>query len=224
MRTIHVFLSVLLFTLLAACGTAPTPTANLVITAPAVNAEFVTGSTITVTGTVVEGAGVSVSIGAGPAVAATLAAPTNGRQSWSANVTAPATGSHTITATATSTELGSVTATVSIKVVAVQPYGGWQGLFYIDRRPNGGDLENGGTMIVWYGSKWFRMYFGVAGIEVEGTTDGWDLIDKGGLRITGTYHAAGETNDEGHVMDEPWVEYYVVLESGDIILGTATPE
>jgi len=206
---------------LTACGggTPPPPSAAISITAPEVGAEVVTGTMITVEGSAVEGAEVFVSIGSQPAVAAAMLASANGRQQWSAQLTAPSVGDHLITATFTSPETGDVKATVAVKVVPLKPYGAWSGLFYIDRRPNGGELEDGGTMIVWYGSKWFRMYFAQAGIDVEGTTDGWDLVDKAGLRILGTYHAAGETNEDGLVMDEPWVDYFVELDNGDIITG-----
>lgn len=221
MRTILTLISIGLVALLAACGTGQqTPTADVVITSPQPNAQIVTGSPVVVEGTVVEGAEVTVSIGSAAPVAATLLAPASGRRPWHAEVTAPAVGSATITATATGAGFGSAEAEVPVSIVALQPFGMWQGMFTIDRRPNGGELEEGGTMVVWYGTSWWRMYFAHAAIEVYGTTSGWDLVDNSGFRLVGTYHAAGETNQDGYVMDEPWVDYYAVLSNGDIIEGT----
>ncbi|HET8985982.1 MAG TPA: hypothetical protein VFN03_09505, partial [Trueperaceae bacterium] len=109
MRTILTLVTVGIFTLLTACGGgAQTPAANLVITSPAANTTVVTGSAITVEGTVVEGATVSVAIGTSAPVAATLLSAANGRRAWSATVTAPAVGSRTITVTAVGADIGTI--------------------------------------------------------------------------------------------------------------------
>lgn len=224
MRIVLSLVTVGIFTLLAACGGGvQTPAADLVITSPAANAQFVTGSAITVQGTVVKGATVTVSIGTSAPVAAALQAPANGRQAWTATLAAPAVGAQTITATAAGTDIGTTEATVTVTVMQQQPFGGWQGTFLMDRSATG--LPNmEGTMIVWYGSKWFRMYFGGTTIEVYGTTDGWDLVDDAGFRMVGTYYPAGSTDSNGYTSDEAWVEYYGILDSGVFVKGRVTPD
>lgn len=225
MRTLFSLVLIGITLLLAACGSGtqtPPPQSNLVITSPTANSAYVTGSPVIVQGTAPEGSQVSVRFGGGTPVAAEMLSVEDDRQRWRAEVLAPAIGSHTITASAATPDEGTLSASVAVNIVELQPYGGWQGLFNIDRRPTGGELTEGGTMIVWYGSKWFRMYFAHAGIEVEGTTDGWDLVDVSGWRMTGTYHAVGETNEFGHVMDEPWIDFVGVLDSGEIITATVT--
>ena len=224
MRTVLSLVTVGIFSLLAACGGGVhTPAASLVITSPAANAQFVMGSNVTVQGTVVEGATVSVVIGTSAPVAASLQAPANGRQAWTATVTAPAVGSQTITATATGADIGTVEAKVSVTVTQVQPFGGWQGTFLMDRTATG-QPHMEGTMIVWYGSKWFRMYFVGTTIEVHGTTDGWDLVDNDGFRMVGTYYPAGSPDSNGQPSDEAWVEYYGILDNGVFVEGHVDPE
>lgn len=226
MRTYHALASAVLLIVLAACGggtSAPPQSKAVVISSPTANAELVTGSVVTVEGTAAEDAQVSVSMGAA-AVTAELYAVTSGRRAWRATMTAPVIGDHTITATATSPEHGTSEASVSVKVVGVQPYGAWAGVYHIDRRPNGGELTEGGTMLVWYGSKWFRMYFPAIPGDVEGTTDGWDLVDNVGFRIVGTYYPAGAPGRSGHSLDEPQVYYRGVLLNGDIIEATLDPD
>lgn len=206
--------------MLSACGGPttqnPPPSGGVVISRPTANSEVVTGSTFMVEGTAPLGSEVSVTIGDSASETMNYRPPEDDRLPWYTWVTAGATGNDTIRATATN-DAGSTQATVPVQVVALRPYGAWAGVFHIDRRPTGGQMEDGGTMMVWYGSKWFRMYFARAGVDVEGTTDGWDLIDSADLRITGTYHPAGSTRPSGHVSDAPWVSYRVVLASGDII-------
>jgi len=224
MRIVFSLVTVSIFTLLAACGGGvQAPAADLVISSPAANAQFVTGSPITVQGTVVEGASVTVSIGTSAAVAATLQAPANGRQAWTATLTAPAVGSQTITAIATGAGIGTAEAKVTVAITQVQPFGGWQGTFLMDRTAIG-QTPMQGTMIVWYGSKWFRMYFGGTTIEVHGTTDGWDLVDNDGFRMVGTYYPAGSPDSNGQPSDEAWVEYYGILDNGVFVEGHVDPE
>lgn len=223
MRPLFVLLIVGIVTLLAACSGGPAPVTDLVITSPKTNAQVVTGTAIEVKGSVVAGAQVSVAIGAAAPVKATLLAAVNGRQEWSAQLTAPAIGDHIISVTANGPDIGSVTATVTVKVTQVQPYGGWQGLFTMDRSAVG-QPNTQGTMIVWYSHKWFRLYFGGTTVEVNGVTEGWDLIDNDGFRMVGTYHAAGEKDDNGTVRDEPWIDYYGMLPSGIFIEGRVEPE
>lgn len=220
MRTLRALLSVVLVFVVSACGSPgtqnPPPSGGVEISWPTTNAEVVTGSTFMVEGTAPLGSVVSVTMGDGAPANMNYRPPVDDRLPWYTWVTAGSIGNDTIRATATNDE-GSTQASVPVRVVALRPYGAWAGVFHIDRRPTGGQMEDGGTMMVWYGSKWFRMYFARAGVDVEGTTDGWDLIDSAGLRITGTYHPAGSTRPGGNASDVPWVSYRVVLESGDII-------
>lgn len=220
MRTLRALLSVVLVLVVAACGgpgtNFPPPTGGVTISVPAANAEVVTGSIFRVEGTAPLASEVSVSIGGGAPVGVNYRAPEDDRLPWYAWVTAGAVGTDTIQVTATNDD-GSSQASVQVRVVDIRPYGAWAGVFHIDRRPTGGVMEDGGTMMVWYNSRWFRMYFARAGVDVEGTTDGWDLIDSAGLRITGTYHPAGSTRPSGLVSETAWVSYRVVLETGEII-------
>lgn len=213
----------LLAALLVACGSgAPRAETGLVIAAPAANAQFVRGASFSVEGTAPLGAEVTVTVGTDAPVTATLLAPANERQPWRAELSIAEIGSHTVTVTASGSEMETLTAQRTVEIVQVQPFGWWDGIFYIDRRPNGGELEMGGSMMVRYSQNWFRMYFGAAAAEVEGTVDGWDLIDKDGLRLVGTFHPAGDTDQMGRVQSDEFVDFYVELSSGDLILGTVT--
>ncbi len=177
-------------------------------------------STIVVEGSVVDGGSIEVAIGGGAPVVATLAAASADRRAWSAELTAPAPGSHTITATASGLEGGPKTASVAVKITDLRASGRWDGEFEVFDGTPAREKVTGGSMVILYNSGWFRMYFG--SIEVTGVTDNWDLIDKGGLRIKGTYHPAGDTNRFGNVMPEPWVDYDAVLDDGKILEGFAT--
>lgn len=223
MRTSGLLALVCTAALLSACGGQPQPKPPLAaveITSPQANQEFLSASIIVVEGSVLDGASIEVVIGGGTPVTATLAEASAGRRTWSAELTAPAPGSHTITATANGLEGGAATASVAVKIVALQASGRWDGEFAVYEGTDDREKVTGGSMVVLYGRNWFRMYFGA--IEVNGTTDNWDLIDKEGFRIRGTYHAAGETNRRGDVMREPWVDYDAIMADGKIIEGTAT--
>lgn len=224
MRTIGLLALVFATALLSSCGgqVQPKPPSLVVeITTPRANQEFLSGSTILVEGSVVDGASIDVAIAGGAPVTATLAAVSAGKRAWSAELTAPAPGDQTITATADGLEGGPKTASVAVKIVALQASGRWDGEFDVfDGTPERTKIT-GGSMVVLYYRDWFRMYFGAN--AVYGTTDNWDLIDKEGFRIRGTYHAAGETNRYGNVMNDPWVDYDAVMANGYIIEGTATP-
>jgi len=222
MRTTGLLALAFTVALLTACGGQgqPQPLADVVITSPQANQEFVAGSSILVEGSVVDGAGIEVEIGGGAPVSATLDAASAGRRTWSAELTAPAIGSHAITATATGLEGGPKTASVVVKTTAVRASGRWDGEFEVYDGPAPREKITGGSMVVFYSNNWFRMYFGAN--PVYGTTDNWDLIDSDGFRIKGTYRAAGETNRYGNVLGEPWVEYDAVLPGGQIIEGYAT--
>lgn len=224
MRTTGLLALALTVALLSACGAQPQPQpqAEVVITSPQPDQEFVAGSAILVEGSVVDGAGVEVTVGGGAPVTATLAAASAGRRAWSAELAAPAPGSHTITATATGLAGGPNTASVAVKTTALRASSRWDGEFGVYDGTPEREKITGGSMVVLYSNNWFRMFFGA--IEVTGTTDDWDLIDKEGFRITGTYHAAGEANRDGNVMSEPFVEYDAVLAGGEIIEGYATNE
>lgn len=162
-------------------------------------------------------------LGEAAPVAATLAAPAAGRRAWSAELMAPAAlGSVTITATADTPEAGPVTASVAVKIVGVKASGRWEGEINVYDGTPANERVTGGSFVVLYNIEWFRIFFGA--IEVNGTTDNWDLIDKGGFRITGTYHAAGETNERGEVMPSAWVDYRAVMDDGKIIEGVGTEE
>lgn len=224
MKILRVLSLVGLIGVLVACGsqTQAPPSAAVVISSPSANAEFVTGSPVVVEGTAPLGAEVSVVVGTAAPVIATLLEPAGGRQPWRAEVVMPGVGSHTITATAKGEGSTIAEAKVQVQVVGLQPYGWWQGVFTIDNRPIGGELVQGGTMMVRYSWSWFRMYFAASGLDVEGTTDGWDLIDQAGLRIVGTYHAAGGMDEQGQVITEPRLDFHVVLGSGAIIEASLT--
>lgn len=205
MRTTGLLALAFTVALLTACGGQgqPQPLADVVITSPQANQEFVAGSSILVEGSVVDGAGIEVEIGGGAPVSATLDAASAGRRTWSAELTAPAIGSHAITATATGLEGGPKTASVVVKTTAVRASGRWDGEFEVYDGPAPREKITGAN-------------------PVYGTTDNWDLIDSDGFRIKGTYRAAGETNRYGDVLGEPWVEYDAVLPGGQIIEGYAT--
>lgn len=220
MKNLRALLSAVLVVVLSACGgpttQTPPPSGGVQITTPTANARVVTGNTYKVEGTALLGSEVSVAVGNRAPVTATYEPPLDDRLPWSAIVTVGAAGSETIRATATNEE-GTSHASVQLRVVEETPYGGWSGIFTIDRRPTGGEFVQGGTMLVWYGSDFFRMYFAGSGSEARGTTDGWDLIDVGGNRITGTFHEAGSIRPDGRVSDKPWVSYRMVLSTGEII-------
>ena len=206
MKNVRALLSAVLVIVLSACGgpttQTPPPSGGVQVTTPTANARVVTGNTYKVEGTALLGSEVSVAVGNRAPVTATYEPPLDDRLPWSAVVTVGAAGSETIRVTATNEE-GTSHASVQLRVVEESPYGGWSGIFTIDRRPTGGDF--------------FRMYFAGIGREASGTTDGWDLIDVGGNRITGTFHEAGSIKPGGSVSDKPWVSYRMVLSAGEII-------
>lgn len=69
-------------------------------------------------------------------------------------------------------------------------------------------------MLVSYGGKWFRLGFPVG--FVYGVTEGWDMIDRGGFRMLGTYHEAGELFRDSYISDEPWVSFYGATELDEV--------
>ena len=207
----------LLAGLLVSCGApAPVPGRSVVITAPAANAQLVTNTPVKVEGTASLGASVTVAIGTASPFAATLLGPAGGRQPWTAELVMPSVGNYSITATATGPDFDPAEATLPVKVVALQPYGIWQGLFTLDGTASGGTIIED-TMLVSYEGKWFRLSFPVG--YVYGVTEGWDMIDKGGFRMVGTYHEAGEMFRDSYISDEPWVSFYGVTELGEVFDG-----
>ncbi len=197
--------------LAAACSNVslqPPEARGILIEAPLQNQDFPAGVTVQAAGTVLDGGTVTYTLDGGPAVSATLAAASQeGRRRWTAELSGLAVGSHTVTATAHDLEGGPHTATVVFDVIpadAVQPAGSWQGLFFLYN--SGGELTVEGTMLVLYNSKQFRMRFDVN--EIRGTTEGWDLIDTAGFRMTGTYVPVGGTDSEGNVTTREIVEYH----------------
>lgn len=72
------------------------------------------------------------------------------------------------------------------------------------------ELVGEDTFVVTYSDKTWYMNFGT--IRVTGTTDGWDLVDKGGGRFTTTFHQPGFDCQPGDAppdcpgyADVPWI-------------------
>lgn len=87
-------------------------------------------------------------------------------------------------------------------VKAVLAYTRWDGVFFTKQMPDGKETE-AGTAVVLYHEKWCRLSFSASGVQVIGTTDGWDLVDNSGFHISlQRYKNAGEKHN-GSVLTEP---------------------
>jgi hypothetical protein len=75
---------------------------------------------------------------------------------------------------------------------------------------NDGEIAGQDTFVVIYSDRTWYMNFGT--IRVTGTTDGWDLVDKGGARFATTFHQPGFDCEAGDTPPDcpgysnvPWI-------------------